>query len=84
MSKWLDEYLLPEKKAEFMRGGEQCFDGNWDVFSGKLIGDYFKGGLPSLMGEVPTSVWRATAEMAHAGKPSNPFYVYEVSKCSIS
>jgi hypothetical protein len=45
-----------------MKGGTQCFDSNWDDFSGKIISEFLKGGFDDLYTAVPTSVFRDTGK----------------------
>ena len=60
LAKWVTDNVKPEKKAEFFRGENQCYDSNWDLFSGKQVGDYFKHGIDSLYESVPVSVFEDT------------------------
>jgi hypothetical protein len=63
LSTWIDDNLVPSLRDEFYKGSSQCFDSNWEVFSGKRIGDYFKGGIDALYEPVPVSVFRSTGKI---------------------
>jgi hypothetical protein len=60
LSDWLEENLIPEKKAEFYKADAQCYDSNWADFTGKKIGSYLKKGHKSLYEAIPSSIFTHT------------------------
>jgi hypothetical protein len=77
MTLWLNENLSPSKSQEFHKAGSQCLDSN-KMFTGQLLGDFFKRGLHSLLFDpVPASVVKAAGTMGQQGTPKVPWFLYE-------
>lgn len=75
---WINENLIPEKAADYRKVYSQCYDANWDFFTNKTLGTFFKGGDASLISEIPKSVQAWVGVGGNTGTPMTPWYIYEV------
>jgi len=80
MTDWIDDNLRPEKADEFRYVYSQCFDSNWNSYTNKSFGDYFKDGYSSLFSPIPRSVMERAGTLGLSGVPTAPMYTFMVWK----
>lgn len=76
MTDWINENLVPEKADEFRKVYTQCFDSNWDSYTNKSFGIYFKDGYKSLFSSIPGSVMETVGSLGNSGAPKAPMYTF--------
>ncbi|KAL1617911.1 hypothetical protein SLS56_010751 [Neofusicoccum ribis] len=84
LTQYLDEYLLPEKAAEFYEIGSHCLVGDIIEGANKDLYSYFVNGDQSLSEPVPTSVLNIAGQMGVYGTPQMPLYIYHANGDEIS
>ena len=60
---WIQENLRPEVAHIYRKAYSQCYDSNWDLFTGNTTGFYFKDGDASLLHTVPRSIMDSIGEL---------------------
>jgi hypothetical protein len=78
MTQWINDNLLPDKADEFRKVYSQCFDSNWDTYTNKSFGQYFKDGYSSLFSPIPRSVMESVGTLGISGVPEVPIYAFMV------
>jgi hypothetical protein len=80
-SKWLDENLKPETKAEFKAAETQCFVSNEALYANSTFDTYFKRGRQSILSdEVPLTAIRTAGVLGNKATPKIPWYLYGVNQ----
>jgi hypothetical protein len=77
LTTWLQENLVPEKKAEFYSVSQSCLIGTEELGKDKDIYSYFKNGRNSIMEPIPQSIIKWSGTMGIWGTPQVPLYVYK-------
>ncbi|KAF5858562.1 hypothetical protein ETB97_004246 [Aspergillus alliaceus] len=77
VSDWLEQSLVPEKKAEFEELANSCLIGESTGGFLKNVYLYFVNGEASFAEDVPQSVMRLAGQMGVHGTPKMPMYIYK-------